>query len=59
MDTTAQIRKYVEARGGLDNLAEEEKKALTGMAKKERREPPNPVRPSKRTSVSTSPTAEA
>ena len=35
MDTIQQIRKYVEARGGKDTLAEEGKNALADMAKKD------------------------
>lgn len=35
MATTEQIRKYVEKRGGKDNLTEEEKKVLVEMAKKD------------------------
>ena len=59
MEALDQIRKYVQARGGKDTLSEEEKKALTDMAKKERREPPEPVKPGKRTAVNLNPTAEA
>lgn len=59
MDAALHIRKYVEARGGKDSLAEAEKAALAGMAKRGK-VPPKPHRPedAKRTGVDIQPTTE-
>lgn len=59
MDMTPRIRQYVETRGGLPVLTENEKAALAKMAK--RRQTPKPHRPedAKRTGVNLQPTVDS